>query len=74
MFRSRFMPCQECGASLDRNSLLEHSCLSDRLADYQMFGLHDELAQLEPGIRRYLATRSGRFETWLAAQQVRRQR
>jgi len=41
------------------------------VADYQMFALREEVAQLETGVRRYLATASGRFESWLAARQVR---
>ena len=71
MFRSRFMPCPECGASLDRTVLRAHECAPERRADYQMFGLRDEVALLESGIRRYLATTSGRFESWLAARKVR---
>ena len=71
MFRSRFMPCPVCGASLDRTGAQAHECMPERLADYQLFGLRDEVAQLEPGIRRYLATASGRFESWLAARRVR---
>jgi hypothetical protein len=71
MFRSRFMPCHECGASVDRTELSLHECSSDRRADYQVFGLSDEVAQLENGVRHYLATAHGRFESWLAARQVR---
>jgi hypothetical protein len=64
------MPCQECGASVDRTDLPTHECSPQRWADYQAFGLRDEIAELEAGIGRYLATASGRFETWLAARQV----
>ena len=71
MFRSRFMPCPECGASVDRTLVTVHECSSERAADYQMFGLRDEVARLEAGVLRYLATASGRFESWLAARQVR---
>lgn len=73
MFSSRFMPCQECGASLDRTVLAGHECAPERWADYQMFGLRDEVAQLETGIHRYLTTASGRFESWLAAREIRGQ-
>ena len=73
VFMSRFMPCQECGASVDRADAPGHLCSPDRRADYQMFGLRDEVAQLETGIREYLATATGRFESWLAARQVRGQ-
>lgn len=71
MFGSRFMPCLECGASVDRTGPPGHECSPERLADFQVFGLRDEVAQLEAGIRRYLATASGRFESWLAARRVR---
>jgi hypothetical protein len=65
------MPCDECGASVDRLSLRHHECSPERLADYQMFGLRHDVADLETRMRRYLATASGRFETWLASRQVR---
>ena len=71
MFTSRFMPCPECGASVDRTSERGHACSRERWADYQMFGLRAEIAQLETGIARFLHTTHGRFETWLAARQVR---
>jgi hypothetical protein len=65
------MPCDECGASVDRHSLSLHECSPERLSDYRMFELRHDVAQLEPRLRRYLATASGRFESWLAARQVR---
>ena len=71
MFRSRYMPCHECGASVDRDDVARHECSPERLADYQMFGLRDDVAQLETRMHRYLATASGRFESWLAARHVR---
>ena len=71
MFDSRFMPCQDCGASVDRTGTAGHECAPERRADYQMFGLREEVAQLEAGIHRYLATATGRFESWLAAREVR---
>jgi hypothetical protein len=67
------MPCQECGASVDRTGLAGHECAPERRLDYQVFGLRDEVAQLETGIGRYLATAAGRFESWIAARQVRGQ-
>jgi hypothetical protein len=51
--------------------LRHHECAPERLADYRLFGMRAEVAQLEAGVRRYLATASGRFESWLAARQVR---
>jgi len=71
MFRSRYMPCAECGASLDRTAPLAHACSRERWADFQMFGLREEVAQLESGVRNFLGTSLGRFEVWSAARHVR---
>ena len=71
MFMSRFMPCPECGASVDRSSEQGHECSRERWADFQMFGLRAEIARLETGLEQFLHTTTGRFETWLAARQVR---
>lgn len=73
MFRSRYMPCEACGASVDRIVLPGHECSPERRADYLMFGLRADVARLEVGVRHYLATAAGRFESWLAARQVRGQ-
>ncbi|WP_457208063.1 hypothetical protein [Nocardioides sp. P5_C9_2] len=73
VFRSRYMPCEDCGASVDRVGAPHHECSSERLADYRMFALRDDVARLETGVRHYLDTAAGRFECWLAARQVRRQ-
>lgn len=72
MFSSRFMPCAECGASVDRSSGVAHSCDRERLLDYRMFALREEIGSLESGFASFLDTPSGRFERWLAAQEVRR--
>ena len=71
MFSSRFMPCLRCGASVDRTGRIDHECSDERLADYQLFGLRDEIAQLDTAIRHYLSSATGRFESWLAARHVR---
>ena len=73
MFRSRDLPCAECGASVDRTLELAHACSRERWADYQMFGLSKEIAGLEAGVLRFLGTPLGRFETWAAARLVRGQ-
>lgn len=71
MFTSRFMPCPECGASADRTQGPRHTCQSERLIDYRMFGLRDDVAQFEPRLRDHLDSSAGRFEVWLAARSVR---
>lgn len=70
MFSSRFMPCPECGASVERGS--EHTCDPERLLDYQMFGLREEIETVQSGFAQFLQTPRGSFEQWLAAQEVRR--
>ena len=71
MFLSKFMPCTECGASVDRSTTHAHECDPERWADYVMFGLREHVAEFETRLRRYLATPHGRFERWLAARDVR---
>ena len=71
MFTSRFIPCPECGASVDRTSEQGHTCSRERWADYQMFGLRAEIAQLETGLAQFLRTTHGRFETGPAARLAR---
>ena len=73
MFMSRYMPCDVCGASVDRTVLSDHVCSPERLTDYQMFALRGEVARLDAGILLYLSTAPGLFESWLAARQVREQ-
>ncbi|MGA8208830.1 MAG: hypothetical protein WB798_01610 [Nocardioidaceae bacterium] len=71
MFVSRFMPCAECGASVERDERPTHTCDPERLLDYRLFGLRDEIAALETRVREHLASSRGRFEVWLAARDVR---
>ena len=33
---SRYMPCTECGASVDRGEGREHACERERWLDYQI--------------------------------------
>ena len=72
MFSSRYMPCPECGASVERSGEAAHQCDPERLAEYKAFTMRDEIAQLETRIADFLASPVGRFETWEAAQRVRR--
>ena len=71
MFASRFMPCSDCGESVERSVAPGHRCSSERLVDYQMFGLRGDIAGFDDGWRRFLRTNGGRFEVWLASRQVR---
>ena len=71
MFSSRFVPCEECGASVDRYAAQPHRCDARQRADYQMFMHRDEIAGFEDAFTEYLGTTVGRFETFLAMRRVR---
>ena len=71
VFSSRFLPCSRCGQSLERGSEDTHTCSPDRLVDYQMFKLREQVAAFDTQLRAYLDTSSGRFEVWLAARAIR---
>ena len=70
MFLSRFMPCEECGGSIDGATDSAHQCDPDRVTDYRMFELREQVADFEPQLRRFLTSPAGRFERWLAARDV----
>ena len=70
MFASRFMPCPECGASIDRHETRPHQCESERRVDYEMFSLRHDVAAFEARLREHLDTSQGRFEMWLARRDV----
>lgn len=72
MFTSRFLPCPECGASVDRSETRGHSCEPERRAAFQMFAMREEVGRLEELIREHLDTPLGRLEVWAAARDVRR--
>jgi hypothetical protein len=66
MFYSRYMPCSECGASVDR-TVGGHTCEPERWLDYQLFRLHGEIAVFEEQLAAWLDSPPGRFAVWYAA-------
>ena len=66
MFGSRFLPCDLCGASIDRLDGDGHVCDPQRRLEFRMFQLRSELEQLEAEIAGYLDSPLGRFESWWA--------
>lgn len=72
MFLSRHMPCEECGESVDRSAATSHVCNPERLLDYRMFRMRDEINRFESRFHEFLSDSRGRFEAWLAARDVRR--
>ena len=71
MFPSRFMPCNECGASVVRGETDQHRCDPERLLDFRMFGLREDIAAFETRLLAFLDSPQGRFHRWLAERDVR---
>lgn len=63
---SAHMPCPECGASLARSTAAEHVCDEQRLLDFRLFQLRDEIAAFDTQLAQWLTTAPGRFATWVA--------
>jgi hypothetical protein len=60
------MPCSECGAAVARPDREAHECDAERLLDFRLFQLRDELAAFEQELAVYLDSPRGRFELWCA--------
>jgi hypothetical protein len=84
MFTPRFMPCPECGSSIDFAYAEEHVCPTAKQQTVYPMVQQQDVAPAEPTaseavtsadveaeLQRYLETAAGRFESWLAALQVR---
>jgi hypothetical protein len=63
---SDHMPCTECGASVATVELEQHVCEPERLLDFRMFQLRDEIAGFEDLFAAYLSSSAGEFAQWLA--------
>lgn len=70
MFSSRYMPCPDCGDAVERSDN-DHTCDVDRMVDYQLFGLRHMVGRLEDDVRTYLDSKQGRFDAYLAREQIR---
>jgi hypothetical protein len=71
VFPSRFMPCPECGGSVERADQESHACDPERRLDFRMFLLREEILAFERQFHEFAETRDGRFETWVASRTVR---
>jgi hypothetical protein len=65
-FYSRYMPCAECGASVERATLETHVCDAERLLDFRLVQLREEIAAFDAQLAAWLDSARGRFATWLA--------
>ena len=65
MFPSRYMPCPDCGASVERRDEA-HECERERWLEFQLFQLRAEVGEFEALLARYLDSPQGRFELYYA--------
>jgi hypothetical protein len=65
-FYSRYMPCVECGASVERAAFKTHVCDAERLLDFRLVQLREEIAAFDAQLAAWLDSARGRFATWLA--------
>jgi hypothetical protein len=63
---SRYMPCAECGTSLDRTASAPHSCDREQALDFRLFQLRDEVAAFDAQLTEWLGSARGRFAAWIA--------
>jgi hypothetical protein len=62
----RFMPCDRCGASVERGAEGQHECDDERLLDFAFFRLRPELDEFDTQLAAWLGTPWGRFERFYA--------
>jgi len=72
LFSSRYMPCPQCGGSIERSAEYSHHCNPERLVEYQLFRLRPGIADFEAALHTYLESARGRVEVASAARQVRK--
>jgi hypothetical protein len=60
------MPCPDCGGSVQRSEEEAHVCDEERLLDYRLLGLREEVGHFEDELAGWLDTPRGRFARWLA--------
>ena len=63
---SSYMPCTECGTSVAAAERDQHTCDPERVLDYRMFQLREEIGAFEDRLREYFHSAHGRFAQWLA--------
>ena len=64
--QSPHMPCPECGASVERAAVDPHVCEGERLLDFRLFQLREEIAAFDAQLATWLASARGRFAAWVA--------
>lgn len=64
--QSRYMPCTDCGTSLDRTASAPHVCDREQVLDFRLFQLRNEIAAFDAQLGEWLTSARGRFAAWLA--------
>jgi hypothetical protein len=64
--QSRYMPCIECGTSLDRTESASHVCDRERVLDFRLVQHRDEIAAFDAQLAEWLRSARGRFAAWIA--------
>jgi hypothetical protein len=60
------IPCPSCGATVALTALGSHQCEAERLLDFLIFQLRDEIDAFDDQLNAWLRTARGRFALWLA--------
>jgi len=60
------MPCDHCGASVERGAEAAHECDDARLLEYRVFRLRDEIESFDGEWTAWLQSPHGLFERYYA--------
>lgn len=62
----RHMPCEQCGASVERGAEPAHECDDERRLEFRVFALRAEIDSFDAVWTAWLETPHGRFELFYA--------
>jgi hypothetical protein len=60
------MPCEQCGASVERGAEQAHQCDDERRLEFRVFALRDEIESFDGQWTAWLESPRGRFEVYYA--------
>jgi hypothetical protein len=63
----RYMPCDDCGASLARAERESHVCDPQRQVSFAFVQLREERQGFDEQLRAYLESPRGLFDVWYAS-------
>ncbi len=62
----RHMPCEQCGASVERGAEASHECDDERRLEFRVFALRDEIESFHTAWTDWLQSPRGSFEQFYA--------